>query len=139
MFETLSIIEQAVRTVRQENRQGSLANSRPAGLAMVRARPRRNSTFLTRSRADHLTHAVGDVLSPTAAEFSGGVSGGSSEQRLLPPCRIRTDRGKSKKRQELRRGPKRLDLQRLSAFQKPSLPGKQPETAADANGRSAPI
>ena len=44
MFEVLSIIAQAVWTVRQENRQGNLANSRPADLAMVRARPRRNST-----------------------------------------------------------------------------------------------
>ena len=139
MFETLSIIEQAVRTVRQENRQGSPANSRSAGLAMVRARPRRNSTPPIRSRADYLTHAVGDILSLTAPEFSGGVSGGSSEQRLLPPCRIRTDRGKNKKRQESEQGPKSPELQGFLALQGYPVPGKQPETAADANGRSAPI
>jgi len=30
-----------------------------------------------------LTYAVGDNLSPTAPEFSGGVSGCSSEQRFI--------------------------------------------------------
>ena len=94
---------------------------------------------LIHSRVDHLTHAVGDILSPTAPEFSGGVSGSSSEQRFLPPCRIRTDRGKSKKRQESGQGSGRLDLQGLSALQKPSIPGNLPETAVNANGRSAPI
>ena len=92
-----------------------------------------------RGRTDHLTHAVGDTLSPTAPEFSGGVSGGSSEQRSLPLCRIRTDRGKSKKRQESRQGLKSPELQGFLALQGSPVPGKQPETAADANGRSAPI
>jgi len=106
---------------------------------MVRARPRRNSTPLIRSRADYLTHAVGHDLLPTAPEFSGGVSGGSPEQRSLPPCRIRTDRGKSKKRQEPGQGLKSPELQGFLTLQGPPVPGKQPETAADANGRSAPI
>ena len=92
-----------------------------------------------RSRADHLTQAVAYNLSATAAEFSGGVSGGSSEQRLLPPCRIRTDRGKSKQRQESGQDSKSPNLQGFSVPQKPPVPGKQPETAANANGRSAPI
>ena len=69
-----------------------------------------------RGRTDHLTHAVGDTLSPTAPEFSGGVSGGSSEQRSLPLCRIRTDRGKSKKRQESRQGLKSPELQGFLAL-----------------------
>ena len=46
MFEVLSIIAQAVRTVRQENRQGSLAYFQPVGSARTRARPRRNSASL---------------------------------------------------------------------------------------------
>ena len=89
---------------------------------------------LIRSRTDHLTHAAGDILSPTAPEFSGGVSGGSSEQRSLPPCRIRTDRGKSKKRQESGQGPKSPELQGFLALQRPPVSGKQPETAPNANG-----
>ena len=76
---------------------------------------------------------------PTAPEFSGGVSGCSSEQRFYPPHRICTDRGKSKKRQESGRSLKSPELQGFLALQRFPVPGKQPETAADANGRSAPI
>ena len=78
-------------------------------------------------------------LSVTAPEFSGGVSGGSPEQRSLPPCRIRTDRGKSKKKQESGQGSESPNLQGFSVLKGPPVPGKQPETAANANGRSAPI
>jgi len=77
-----------------------------------------------RSWMDRLTHAAGDTLSPTAPEFSGGVSGGSPEQRSLPPCRIRTDRGKSKKRQETGQGLESLELQGFSFLQEPPVPGK---------------
>ena len=49
---------------------------------------------LIHDRVDHLTHAMDENLSPVAAEFSGGVSGSVLEQRLLPPYRICTDRGK---------------------------------------------
>ena len=92
-----------------------------------------------RSRVDHLTHAVAYNLSATAPEFSGGVSGASTEQRSLPPYRIRTDRGKSKQRQESGEGSESPNLQGFSVPQRPPVPGKQPETAANANGQSAPI
>lgn len=50
MFEVLSIIAQAVWTVRQENRQGSPAYFQPEGPARTWARPRRNSISPIRSR-----------------------------------------------------------------------------------------
>ena len=56
-----------------------------------------------RSRAGHLTHAVGDNLPPTAPEFSGGVSGCSSEQGfilhtafVLTVAKVKRDRNQGK-------------------------------------------
>ena len=54
-------------------------------------RQRRNSSPPIRSRTDHMTQAVGDILSPTAAEFSGRVSSCALAQRSLPPYCVRTD------------------------------------------------
>ena len=73
MFEVLSIIAQAVWTVRQENRQGSPAYFRPVGPARTWARPRRNSTPRSTAGADQRTLAAASVFSAAAAEFSGLV------------------------------------------------------------------
>ena len=73
MFEVLSIIAQAVWTVRQESRQGSLAYFQPVGPARMRARPRRNSTPQSAAGADQRTPAAASDLSAAAAEFSGLV------------------------------------------------------------------
>ena len=73
MFEVLSIIAQAVWTVRQESRQGSLAYFQPVGPARMRARPRRNSTPRSTAGADQRTPAAASDLPAAAAEFSGLV------------------------------------------------------------------
>ena len=73
MFEVLSIIAQAVWTVRQENRQGSPAYFQPEGPARTWARPRRNSISPIRSRCGSKNTGNCFRLSAAAAEFSGLV------------------------------------------------------------------
>ena len=73
MFEVLSIIAQAVRTVRQENRQGSLAYFQPVGPARTRVRPAGTAHSRSAAGADQRTPATASVLSAAAAEFSGLV------------------------------------------------------------------
>ena len=64
----------AVEAVRQENRPGSMAASRPVrhGDSMVPAAQEHASPI--RSRADQTTQAIRDALSRVAAEYSGCVS-----------------------------------------------------------------
>ena len=89
MFEVLSIIAQAVWTVRQESRQGSLAYFQPVGPARMRARPRRNSTPQSAAGADQRTPAAASDLSAAAAEFSGLVfTAAIADGRAHTPCGI---------------------------------------------------
>ena len=89
MFEVLSIIAQAVWTVRQENRQGSLAYFQPVGPARTWARPRRNSISPIRSRCGSRTPAAASDLSAAAAEFSGLVfTAAIADGRAHAPCGI---------------------------------------------------
>ena len=89
MFEVLSIIAQAVWTVRQENRQGSPAYFQPVGPARTRARPRRNSIPRSTSGADQRTPAAASDLSAAAAEFSGLVfTAAIADGRAHAPCGI---------------------------------------------------
>ena len=89
MFEVLSIIAQAVWTVRQESRQGSLAYFQPVGPARMRARPRRNSTPQSAAGADQRTPAAASDLSAAAAEFSGLVfTAAITDGRAHAPCGI---------------------------------------------------
>lgn len=50
-----------------------------------------------------MTQANRDVLSQLAAEFSGGVSSCSLEQRSLPPHCIRTDLDENPKETDFRK------------------------------------
>ena len=84
MFETLSIIEQAVRTVRTAGKPSRESGKLPACGSRNGASPAPQEQHSPiRSRADYLTHAVGDIFFPTAPEFSGCISGCSSEQRSI--------------------------------------------------------
>ena len=140
MFEVLSIIAQAVWTVRQENRQGSPAYFQPEGPARTWARPRRNSISPIRSRCGSKnTGNCFRFVSSCSRVQRPGVHRRHRRWQGARPTRYRTDRGKSKKRQESRQGLKSPELQGFLALQGSPVPGKQPETAADANGRSAPI
>ena len=102
MFEVLSIIAQAVRTVRQENRQGSLAYFQPVGPARTRARPRRNRTLLIRSRCGSKnTGSCFRFVSSCSRVQRPGVHRRHRRWQGARPTRYRTDRGKIKKRQVL--------------------------------------
>ena len=108
MFEVLSIIAQAVRTVRQENRQGSLAYFQPVGPARTRARPRRNRTLLIRSRCGSKnTGSCFRFVSSCSRVQRPGVHRRHCRWQGARPTRYRTDRGKSKKRQVSGRTAKR--------------------------------
>ena len=98
MFEVLSIIAQAVRTVRQESRQGSLAYFQPVGPARMRARPRRNSTPRSTAGADQRTPAAASDLPAAAAEFSGLVfTAAIADGRAHAPRGIVLTEAKSKR------------------------------------------
>ena len=98
MFEVLSIIAQAVRTVRQENRQGSPAYFQPVGPARTRVRPRRNRTPRSAAGADQRTLAAASDLSAAAAEFSGLVfTAAIADGRAHAPCGIVLTEAKSKR------------------------------------------
>ena len=102
MFEVLSIIAQAVWTVRQENRQGSPAYFQPVGPARMRVRPRRNSTPPIRSRCGSKnTGCCFRFVSSRSRVQRPGVHRRHRGWRGTRPTRYRTDRGKSKKRQVL--------------------------------------
>lgn len=108
MFEVLSIIAQAVRTVRQENRQGSLAYFQPVGPARTRARRCRNSTPSIRSRCGSKnTGNCFRFFSSCSRVQRSGVHRRHRRWQGARPTRYRTDRGKSKKRQVLGRTAKR--------------------------------
>ena len=108
MFEVLSIIAQAVWTVRQESRQGSLAYFQPVGPAKMRARPRRNSTLPIRSRCGSKnTGSCFRFVSSCSRVQRPGVHRRHCRWQGARPTRYRTDRGKSKKRQVLGRTAKR--------------------------------
>ena len=108
MFEVLSIIAQAVRTVRQENRQGSLAYFQPVGPARTRARPRRNSISPIRSRCGSKnTGSCFQSVSSCSRVQRHGVHRRHRRWQGARPTRYRTDRGKSKKRQVSGRTAKR--------------------------------
>ena len=108
MFEVLSIIAQAVWTVRQENRQGSLAYFQPVGPARTRARRCRNSTPSIRSRCGSKnTGNCFRFFSSCSRVQRSGVHRRHRRWQGARPTRYRTDRGKSKKRQVLGRTAKR--------------------------------
>ena len=108
MFEVLSIIAQAVWTVRQENRQGSPAYFQPVGSARTRARPRRNSTSPIRSRCGSKnTGSCFRSVSSCSRVQRPGVHRRHRRWQGARPMRYRTDRGKSKKRQVSGRTAKR--------------------------------
>lgn len=108
MFEVLSIIAQAVWTVRQESRQGSLAYFQPVGPARMRARPRRNSTPPIRSRCGSKnTGNCFRFVSSCSRVQRPGVHRRHHRWQGARPTRYRTDRGKRKKRQVLGRTAKR--------------------------------
>ena len=108
MFEVLSIIAQAVWTVRQENRQGSPAYFQPEGPARTWARPRRNSTPPIRSRCGSKnTGNCFRFVSSCSRVQRPGVHRRHRRWQGARPTRYRTDRGKSKKRQVSGRTAKR--------------------------------
>ena len=108
MFEVLSIIAQAVWTVRQENRQGSPAYFQPVGPARTRARPRRNSISPIRSRCGSKnTGSCFRFVSSCRRVQRPGVHRRHRRWQGARPTRYRTDRGKSKKRQVSGRTAKR--------------------------------
>ena len=98
MFEVLSIIAQAVWTVRQENRQGSLAYFQPVGPARTWARPRRNSISPIRSRCGSKnTGSCFRFVSSCSRVQRFGVHRRHRRWQGARPMRYRTDRGKSKR------------------------------------------
>lgn len=98
MFEVLSIIAQAVWTVRQENRQGRPAYFQPVGPARTWARPRRNSTPRSTAGADQRTPAAASDLPAAAAEFSGPVfTAAIADGRAHAPCGIVLTEAKGKR------------------------------------------
>ena len=125
MFEVLSIIAQAVWTVRQESRQGSLAYFQPVGPARMRAQPRRNSTPpRSAAGADQRTPAAASDLSAAAAEFSGLVfTAAIADGRAHAPRGIVLTEAKVK---ETGSWPHRktVDAARLFRHSKPDIPRK---------------
>ncbi len=98
MFEVLSIIAQAVRTVRQENRQGSPAYFQPVGPARTWARPRRTSISPIRSRCGSKnTGSCFRFVSSCSRVQRPGVHRRHRRWQGARPMRYRTDRGKSKR------------------------------------------